>query len=181
MNNTTNGDNKDLFQENVLTRKITLPVNYIKNQNSIINNLTKYLNNNYSGKCIEEGYILKNSIKIMTYSNGMCKSDSLEFSVVFNAFICHIFENMIIDCKIESITKAGFKCSAILDDSIKTENLTKYITESPIIVFCARDHHYDNEKFTEYDITDNNIVRVRVLGSRYELNDEYISVIGVLI
>jgi len=52
-------------------------------------------------------------------------------------------------------------------------------TKSPVVVFIARDHHYKSKEFAL--LTEGDDVNVRVIGIRYELNDEYISIIGELV
>mgnify|MGYP004114249819 CR=1 FL=1 len=51
--------------------------------------------------------------------------------------------------------------------------------ESPITIFIARDHHYNNEEFSQKKEDDD--INIKVIGIRYELNDETISVLGELI
>ena len=72
---------------------------------------------------------------------------------------------MIISCIAKNITKAGIR--AKIDDKF-----------NPLIIFIARDHNYRSNKFSE--IKENDEIKVRVLGQRFELNDEHISVIAEL-
>ena len=67
---------------------------------------------------------------------------------------------------LSNITRAGIKA--------------KYISgeKSPIIIFIARDHHYNNESFNK--VKEKEIITIKVIGIRYELNDEFISVLGEL-
>jgi hypothetical protein len=74
---------------------------------------------------------------------------------------------MLINCTAKNITKAGIKAESSSD------------VPSPIIVFVARDHHYNMEYFTT--IKEGDKINIRVLGQRFELNDKFISVIGELI
>ena len=73
---------------------------------------------------------------------------------------------MEINCVAKNITKAGIR--AELDEPV-----------SPIIVFIARDHHDIDEYYTSVKENDN--IKIRVIGQRYELNDKYISIIADLI
>ena len=75
---------------------------------------------------------------------------------------------MTIRCKVENITKAGIKCRYYKTD-----------VKSPFIVFIIREHNYNNPLFSE--IIENDDVIIRVIGIRYELNDEFISVIADLV
>ena len=73
---------------------------------------------------------------------------------------------MILDCIVKSITKVGFR--AEINESV-----------SPLVIFIARDHHFDNELFSK--IKENDSIKVKVLGQRYELNNKFISVIAELV
>jgi hypothetical protein len=75
---------------------------------------------------------------------------------------------MVLNCVAKSITKVGVRAELVTDDN-----------NSPYIIFIARDHHYSNEVFSQ--IKENDMLQVRVLGQRYELNDKFISVIAELI
>jgi hypothetical protein len=75
---------------------------------------------------------------------------------------------MLIECFAKTITKAGIHAEVITDNDIV-----------PITVFIARDHHSTNKYFSE--IKENVQITVKVIGSRFELNDPYICVIGQLV
>ena len=47
------------------------------------------------------------------------------------------------------------------------------------MVFIARDHHIKSKYYST--IKENNLITVRVIGQRFELNDSYISIIAELI
>ena len=79
--------------------------------------------------------------------------------------VCSPTEGMIIPCNVKSITKAGVR--AELDE-----------TPSPVVIFIARDHNYNNPVFNK--LTEGEHINIKVIGTRYELNDTYISVIANL-
>ena len=81
--------------------------------------------------------------------------------------ICLPVQNMVIDCFVESITKAGVKGIVT-----KTE-------KNPIVIFIARDHHYNVSSFGT--IKENDKIKVKVIGQRFELHDDFITVIAELI
>ena len=93
----------------------------------------------------------------------MITNEFLQYEVVFECFICRPTEGMVISCKVQNITKAGIR--ATLDNK-----------ESPLIIFIARDHHYNNKSFSK--IKEGDKITVTIIGQRYELNDTYISVIA---
>ena len=63
----------------------------------------------------------------------------------------------------KNITKAGIRAEHNDDPS-------------PIVVFVARDHQYKNKYFSQ--VKEDDIITIRIIGIRFELNDTYISCIG---
>ena len=80
--------------------------------------------------------------------------------------VCNPPQGMRISCVVKNITNAGIL--AHTDDS-------EY---SPLNIFIARDHHYNIPYFSE--LKEGDIIMIRVIGQRFELNDPYVSVIGEL-
>ena len=154
-----------IYSKSLLTRNITLPITIIgRNIKETIENV---INDHYEGKCLVEGYIKPKSSKIITFSSGVISGDNISFEVVFECMICNPVEGMNIMCIAKNITKAG----------IRAESASE--TPSPIVVFIARDHHFNNNKFI--NIHEGDMLQIRVIGQRFELNDSYISIIGELI
>jgi DNA-directed RNA polymerase subunit E'/Rpb7 len=154
-----------IYSKSLLTRNITLPITIIgRNIKETIENV---INDHYEGKCLVEGYIKPKSSKIITFSSGVIAGDNISFEVVFECMICNPVEGMNIMCVAKNITKAG----------IRAESATEI--PSPIVVFIARDHHFNNNKFI--NIHEGDMLQIRVIGQRFELNDSYISIIGELI
>lgn len=157
---------QNIYSRSLLTRKIVLPINYIgKNLDDVIE---EYIHNNFEGKCVVEGYVKPNSVKIIRYSSGLIeRGNNIVFEVVFECDICFPVEGMLMSCIVKNIVKAG----------IRAESSNE--TPSPIIVFVAKDHHFTNQQFNEIQVNDT--ITVRVIGQRFELNDKYISIIGELV
>tara|TARA_Y100001958_G_C21171619_1_gene503284 strand:+ start:459 stop:1037 length:579 start_codon:yes stop_codon:yes gene_type:complete len=155
---------KGLWMKNMLTRRIVLPFYSIGS--NIRENIQKKLEKNLYNKCSKEGYIKSDSIKILSYSSGLVEADNVVFEVMFECDICHPVEGQIIKCEVKNITRAGIR-------AVYTKEKV-----SPITVFVARDHHYNNEAFLK--VKENQEITIRVIGIRYELHDETISVLGEL-
>jgi DNA-directed RNA polymerase subunit E'/Rpb7 len=156
---------KGIWMKNVLTRKIVLPFKSIGN--NIRENIQKKLEENLYNRCSKEGYIKKKSIQILSYSSGVVEANTVLFDVMFECNICRPVEGQIIPCKVKNITRAGIRATYTREE------------ESPITIFIARDHHYNNEEFSQQKEDDD--INIKVIGIRYELNDETISVLGELI
>jgi DNA-directed RNA polymerase subunit E'/Rpb7 len=117
------------------------------------------------GKCVEEGYIQKHSIEIVTESCGVVKGHQILIQVVFKCSVANPSPGQVLNCIVETNTRAGIKARLQSD-------------ESPFIVFLARDHHLTPE-FS--DIKEHEKIKVTVLGQRFEVNDPKISVIATLL
>ena len=160
-----NAKHYGIFSNNIITRKITIPFNSIGSNIKEI--LVTKLINSLEGKCVNEGYIKKQSINVLSYSSGVIENNSVVFDVVLQAFICKPVEGITIKCIVQNVTKAGIRATYGKEE------------DSPVIVFIARDHNYKKPEFSNIKINDEIIIRV--IGTRYELNDKYISIIAELV
>ena len=156
---------RGIFMKNVLSRRVILPFHSVGS--NIRENIKRKLEGNLYNKCSKEGYIRNNSIVILSYSSGVIEADNVIFDVMFECEICHPVEGQIIKCQVKNITRAGIRAIYNSKD-----------IKSPITIFIARDHHYNNEEFSK--ITETQDITIQVIGIRYELNDEFISVLGEL-
>ena len=162
--NIKRGKGTGIYMSNIITRNILLSFNLMGNNITAI--LTDYIKRNYEKKCITEGYVKDNSSRLINYSSGMLKGENIQFTVNFECLICKPIEGMRINVVVKNITKAGIKCE------------TKY-SPSPIIAFVARDHHNTNKDFSSIKVDDE--IYIKVIGIRYELNDDYIALIAELV
>ncbi len=155
-----------IYAKCMINRTITLPITAIgKNLKSTIETNVAA---NFEGRCIVEGFVKPNSCKLITYSSGLIqKGDHISFEIVIECEVCFPVENMLISCVAKNITKAGIRAESSTD------------SPSPIVVFIAKDHNYDNPMFG--DIKEGDEFTTRVIGQRFELNDKYISIIGELV
>jgi DNA-directed RNA polymerase subunit E'/Rpb7 len=152
-----------VYLQSVLTMKVIVPITNVgKNMKQ---NLEKIISKKTEGKCIAEGFIKPNSVKVIRYSSGNINNENVEFQTVFECLVCHPVEGMLIECETKTITKAGIHAE-----------VTDETGSVPITVFVARDHHFTDKHFSE--IKENMKILVRVIGVRFELNDPYICVIG---
>jgi DNA-directed RNA polymerase subunit E'/Rpb7 len=160
-------DNKiyGVYIKSLLTMKIMLSIGEIGK--NVKQNLEKKIVAKNEGRCIAEGYIRPNSVKIVSYSSGIVNSEFIEFHTVFECMVCHPVEGMLIECETKTITKAGIHAEVVTEGGIV-----------PVTVFVARDHNYKSDKFNS--VKENTKITVKVIGIRYELNDPYICVIGKL-
>lgn len=156
------GKSSSIYNNNILNERIVLNITDIGNNlNKIIEQKIKM---NFEGKCVKEGFIKSNSVKIITYSSGEVSGNKILFQVAFSCMVCNPVEGMILqNCVVKNNTKAGLKAET-------REEV------SPVVIFVSRDHHYSNKEFTE--VKEGDSINVRVIGTRFELNDKYISIIA---
>jgi hypothetical protein len=76
---------------------------------------------------------------------------------------------MLIEAVVKTVTKAGIHAEVIDDES----------GAIPIVAFVARDHSFNDKQFSA--VKENMKIVVRVIGSRFELFDKNIWVIGKLV
>jgi DNA-directed RNA polymerase subunit E'/Rpb7 len=158
-------DIKNVFTICEITKTIVLPINSIgKNLHVTIETTISKM---VGGKCIVEGYVKPNSIKVITYSSGVIKGQNVIFDVVFLCEVCYPVSGMLLNCIAKNITKAGIRAESS-DES-----------PSPFVLFIARDHYYSNDYFNS--IQENEKFVGRVIAQRFELNDKYISIIGEIV
>jgi DNA-directed RNA polymerase subunit E'/Rpb7 len=154
------------YISSILNIKIVLPI--VEVGKNVKQNLERMIVSKTEGKCIVEGFIRPQSVRILTYSSGKVVSGLVEFQVTFECMVCHPVDGMLVEAICKTVTKAG----------IHTEVIDKN-GNVPITVFIARDHHINNHKFEK--VVDNAKLLVSVIGIRFELNDANICAIGKLV
>ena len=160
----TNVSKNAVYNKIILNHKIN--VDFKSVNNNLTNLLLEKVKLDLEGKCNENGFIKMDSINILSYSSGELYSNFITYDIIIECMVANPVKNMVLKCIVKSVTKIGLRCE--LNEK-----------PTPFMVFIARDHHYNVEIFPS--IVVNDIIRVKVIGSRYELNDIYISIIGELV
>ena len=154
----------DIYFSVIISRTVHIPI--INVGRNIEITLKNILEQQIEGKCIAEGYIKPGSTSIQSYSNGVQDGYSIMFDVIIECRVCNPVEGMIISCIAKNITKAGIRAELLEEPS-------------PLVIFVARDHNYMMKAFSA--VEENQEIKIRVIGQRFELNDAYISIIGELV
>ena len=153
-----------VYMNSLLSRKIHVPFKKVgKNIKELLQNKIK---RDIEGKCTIEGFIKPDSTRVLTYSSGVLFEDVIEFDVAFECLVCCPVEGMKIKCFIKNKTQAGIR--AVIDEDV-----------SPVVIYITRDHHYNNKYFSTVEEGDE--ITAKVIGQRYELNDEQVSIIGEIV
>ena len=155
---------RKLYMKMMLSKKVK--VLYSNVGGNIESILLNKLKDELEGKCNNQGYIKPNTLSIITYSSGIIKGNDIIFDVSYECQVCRPVEGMKLSCIVRNITKAGIRAE------LNSKN-------SPLIIFIARDHHHQSKYFSMQKEGD--VINVKIIGQRFELNDKYISVIATLI
>jgi len=147
-----------LYFKNIITRKVNVQFKDVGG--NIEHIISQDLRQKLEGKCINEGYIKRDSVNILTYSSGLIDGNSVIFDVVFECQACRPVEGM------KNVTKAGIRAEISGDIS-------------PVVIFIARDHQYQSKYFSTRKEGED--ILIKVIGQRFELNDKYISIIATLV
>ena len=153
----------NIYTKSLLNKQLALSITQIGS--NIKEVLKEIIMNTIEGKCIVEGYVKPNSVKVINYSSGIVKGENIVFDVKFECLVCFPVEGMELTCVVKDVTKAGIRALS------ETE-------PSPFIVFVARDHNNMKKEFSSVTVGD--IISVKVIGQRYELNDPNIFIIAEL-
>ncbi len=150
--------------------KSSLSVDPRNINNSINRTILKKIKNDIEGKCIKNGFVRKNSVKLIKRSLGETLTSQFNGSVIYHVEylvdLCNPLEGASIECEVLNINKMGV-LAGIQGD-----------IDSPLNILLARQHHINNQDFE--DIRENDLITIRVLGKRFEYGDNQISIIGLL-
>jgi hypothetical protein len=76
-----------LYIKNIISKRLSIPIKFIgPNISSVIEGILK---DNFGNKCSIEGFIKKDSIKIITFSSGNIQGNAAIFTVVFEYLACN--------------------------------------------------------------------------------------------
>jgi len=156
------------YYQAVLARRISVGIGNVGgNMRQILENVAE---KTFAGKCGPEGYIKPGSVKIQAIGAPILKADTVMFQVTLECLICNPVEGMIVNCVVKNVTKAGIR--AEVPEGADGQ-------QTPMVIFISRDHHYNDAQLNNIAQDDN--IQVKVIGSRFMLNDKYVSVIAQLV
>lgn len=157
----------ELYEKQLIHEKICVPFNKIGND--IETYFISYLETYIVGKCRNEGYIhpntKENQCSVVKYSAGLLKDTNVLYDVIFEVYLFLPYEFMELKCIIKNINNIGIR--GILMEK-----------NNPINIFISKEYNKDKN----FDIyKENDVIDVKVLGHRFELNDPFINVIAEII
>ncbi len=153
---------ENIYFKCILKKKIKVDPKYL-NEN-LDKYLISYLQNKIEGKCMDEGYIRPESIKLLKRSAGQLLGSrftgDITYEVAYSAEVCNPSLGSIIDAKVQYVTKVGLMC-----------------LNGPLSLFVPKVNHENNlDNFLK--IKSGDMVRIEVISKKYSLNDSEIKVTG---
>ena len=167
-------DQTHLYTNQCVQKTVHVPFDKLeKNMKDVfIRHAKKYFVN----KCTKEGYITNKPFQVISYSAGETRSGHVEYRVLYEFQTCFPYEGMNVQCKIDCVTKIGIKGILSHDE-----------LENPIVVFASHLHNptifdtnEDGENNTK-QYQEGDIMQIKVVGHRFEVNDPFIYVLGEII
>ena len=152
---------KNIFYSTVIWNRILITANDINK--SLNDTIHKILVDNNEGKCVREGFIKENSIKLLKrsvpYVYGNQMNGKLYVDVLYETEICCPMRGNIIECNIEKINKLGILASS-----------------GPLSIIVARDFHKNKDVFK--DLKENTSIKIEIIDKKFNINEKKISVIA---
>jgi DNA-directed RNA polymerase subunit E'/Rpb7 len=115
------------------------------------------------GKCMNVGYIDKNSIKVVSRSIGKMNTShfngEIYYQVQLECKVCKPVSNQVIETKIVGKNKIGILCIS-----------------GPLQIIIPSSHHEDASFYNSLNKDD--VIYVRIINYKFQLNDDNIKVIA---
>ena len=153
-----------LFNELLLVENIEVPPEKLNNK--VDTYLIESLKKKNEEKCISEGFIKKDSINILKKSIGTVKGSrfngGINFVLLYKALICNPKIGSIIKCQVKMINN----------------KLGLLGNNGPLTIIVGKQFHNNPLLLDEINIDD--IIEIKIIDSKYSLNDKEIKIIGKL-
>jgi len=166
----TTTSSSDCYSECLLSRRITIPFKTIGRGDEINTVLNRHIRGQIENKCTIEGFVHPDTCKIIAHSSGTISGANIVFDVAFKCSVFAPAEGAILVCSVKSVTHAGILAG--INGVTKVE---------PVVVYVLREHHSGDTDDYFNSVKPGAVIRVKVIGQRFELNDKHVSVIGELL
>ena len=165
-----------LYHATRIRRKLCIPFSAITDFSCVEAHLTQVISNEIDGRCIAEGFVKPGSCFIQSYSNGTFAAGNIRFDLEIDCMLCCPKEGAIMNCIAKTVTQAGIRAHAF-------DNL-----HEPVVIYISREMHDASITTTTTRMIANHmsmdsikpgdVIQVRVVGKRFDLNDKHVSIIG---
>ena len=157
-----------LFIKNTVQDKIGIHPKYL--HSNLDTAITSQIQQKVEGICNKDGYVKKKSVQLIKRSIGIASSNNtngyVSFDVLYSVDICNPSTGDIFPCVVKKTNKIGF-----LAEPLEKPN--------PLVVVVVKQHVDDKDLLNT--IKEGEYVSIKIIGSRFDLGDDKISVVGNLI
>jgi DNA-directed RNA polymerase subunit E'/Rpb7 len=152
----------NIYYKCILKKKIKVEPKYL-NEN-LDKYIVNFLQNKIEGKCMDEGYIRPESIKLLKRSAGQLLGSrftgDITYEAEYSAEVCNPSFGSLVDARVQYVTKVGIMC-----------------LNGPLSLFVPKKNHENNlDNFLKIKIGD--MVRIEIESKKFSLNDTQIQVTG---
>lgn len=161
-----------IYCKNILNEKVGILPSDLDTRKNIVDVILNKLKNKVEGKCIKQGYVKKNSIKIINRSVGKIYdghfTGDIVYKIKFSVEVCNPPEGQIVNCIVHNINKMGILAGIGTNPR-----------DSPLTILLPRHQHQDKDLFKDISVGDS--ISVEIIGKKFELHDNKIHIVASLI
>jgi DNA-directed RNA polymerase subunit E'/Rpb7 len=151
---------ENIYFNNIIKKKVIINPKHMGYIDKYIEN---YLKSSFEGKCVAEGYIKPESIKIVRRSLGSISGSrftgDITYMIEYSAEICNPVIGNVIECTVKNINKLGLLCN-----------------NGPITIIVGKKFHDNLEDINK--IKEGDKINVEIIAKKIQLNKEEIQVVG---
>ncbi len=133
--------------------------------------ITREIEDKVGGNCSKDGYVRSKSVNLLKRSIGLASSENTDgfvsFNVLYSVDVCNPKNGDILPCVVKIQNKVGFEVEPILEDKF-----------NPLIILVMKEHAQDKGLLNSIQQGDR--VAVKVVGGKFDLGDDRIKVIGII-
>jgi DNA-directed RNA polymerase subunit E'/Rpb7 len=159
-----------MYHKNTVQDKIYLHPRFL--QTNLDEAIVSAIQKKTEGICTKDGYVRKKSISLLKRSIGIASGNDTNgyvcFDVLYSVEICNPMNGDYYPCVVKMTNKIGFEAEPLSTDK-----------PSPLIMIVMKEH-VENKALMNI-IQKGDYVLVRVIGSNFDLGDDKIKLVGVLV
>jgi DNA-directed RNA polymerase subunit E'/Rpb7 len=157
-----------LFHKNTTQDRIHIHPKFL--HSNLDEAITGQIQKKVEGICNRDGYVKRKSVTLLKRSIGLASSNDtngyVTFDVLYSVDICNPMAGEIYPCIIKKSNKMGF-----LAEPLEKPN--------PLVIVIAKQHVQDKDLLNS--IQEGDYVSVKIIGARFDLGDDKISVVATLL
>jgi len=157
--------NDEIYTQSILWKSIVLSMDQVGG--NLKDTLKHEISSMVEGKCIVEGYVKKNSVEILSHSCGVVRGNNIVFDVSYSCDIFLPCADMVLG-------------QCIVTEVLESAGVEVKSNQSPniFIAYVYQDHNFDDR---DYNVKVGDVVTINIVDYRFEIYDEYITLMGEIV